>query len=112
MRMLALLIACSGLLLSCGESPPAADQYPGNWETPTIDVIGVLARNEVRGCGEFYQQANVHFSGEYIVACRGRTERDWSLYQVWPRIDRVQRLELSVLLDVGGPPGDELRARD
>ena len=94
------------VLASCSEPASVEEQYTGNWRGPTGDVVGDLMRNNIAGCGEFYQQENQHHDDVYMVACtNGRG--DWTLYQVWPRIDRVQRVSLSELYRIGGAPNVE-----
>lgn len=40
----------------CSEPKKITEVYSGEWEEPSTDVILTLAKNQVRGCGEFYQK--------------------------------------------------------
>lgn len=97
------IVGFSTLLSGCGAPAAVEEQYDGVWSGPTTDVMGALIRNNVTGCGEFYQQENRQHSNEFIVACH-LGDGDWALYQVWPRIDQVQRLSISESARIGGLP--------
>lgn len=90
-------------LSSCGEPPTLAEEFPGDWQEPTPDVIVALAKKQIRGCGEFYQKVAASSSTEYMVACT-RDRKIWVAYRVWPRIDEVLGPDHNAIWKLGGPP--------
>jgi hypothetical protein len=49
-----ILLALSLPLFACGRAPTIEESYSGPWREPTSEVMTTLAKNQVRGCGEFY----------------------------------------------------------
>jgi hypothetical protein len=70
--------------------------------SPTPEVIQVLAKNHVRGCGEFYQKAGPS-RGEFAIACT-RDGRAWTGYLVFTGTEKVLGPDSTLIYDVGGPP--------
>jgi hypothetical protein len=105
---LILLIAMS---TSCGPGPTIKEQYPGAWGSPSGDVARTLAKNGVRGCGEFFQKASVKDSHEYAVACSRTPEGapGWVGYLVWPATGAVTGPDYTAVWDMGGPPRGDPR---
>jgi hypothetical protein len=102
------MIAFMLLVGACSEPVPIAEQYSGEWQQPTPNVIRALMHNGVTGCGEFYQKESTTHSSEFFVACpddRG----NWYSYLVWPNINSVQELGITAVWGIGGPPSDEFR---
>lgn len=111
MVRLILSVALVGLLAACGPADPAseptvAERFPGPWREFTPDVARTLAKNGVRGCGEFYQRlsATMNTPGgeEYLVACT-RDGDTWAGYLVWPSIGRVLGPDVNLIAVVGPP---------
>lgn len=102
-------------LSSCSPGPTMQETYSKvEWSEPTTGVMRVLAKNSIRGCGEFYQKANPDYAGEYAIACTrlpdGRAS--WAGYLVWVGIDKVEGPDLTaVYMKFGGPPR-ELTKKD
>lgn len=90
-------------LASCGGPRTLAEEFPGEWQEPTSDVMVALAKQSIRGCGEFYQKSAAFATNEYVVACT-RDGETWTVYRVWPRIDEVMGPDSSALWQLGGPP--------
>jgi hypothetical protein len=108
--ILAAVVMCTG---NDGSNPTSsapstsAEQYATEWQDPTPEVMRVLAKNRVRGCGEFYQKASRQFTGEYAVACTRTPDgrAGWVGYLVWTGTEKVQGPDLTaVYTQFGGPP--------
>ena len=70
-----------------------AQRYPGGWHTDFhVEISRALAKNNIRGCGEFkYKPSTDNVNkdiGEFLVRCTadGKT---WVSYLVWAGIDNV-----------------------
>ncbi len=75
--------ACSG------EQASMAERYPGSWRADFhVGISKALAKNKIRGCGEFKYKPSVKNSGEYLVRCT-RNGTTWQSYLVWAGSDKV-----------------------
>ena len=101
-----LFIGASLILSACGKGPTLEESYAGPWGEPTTDVMVTLAKNGVRGCGEFYQKASKTSQGEYAVACTHNPsgQLEWNLYLVWPAINEVTGPNPIAVWKLGPPP--------
>ena len=93
----------------CGPAPSLQEQYSGPWVEPTAEVMSVLAKNQTRGCGEFFQKANSKSHAEFAVACNrmpdGSGKPAWVGYLVWTASEKVQGPDFTAVdLHFGGPP--------
>ena len=97
-------------LSACGPAATLEEMYSGPWSNPTPDVMRVLAKNSVRGCGEFYQKKNTQFTGEYLVACNrmpdGSGRAAWVVYLVWTGTEQVQGPDYTAVYKIGPPRSD------
>lgn len=96
-----LVTAC--ILSACGPAPTLGESYAGPWQEPSPDVMVLLAKKDIRGCGEFYQKTSISNQGEYAVACT-KDGRNWDGYLAWPRVDEVIGPDLTLVWKIGGPP--------
>jgi hypothetical protein len=106
--------ALSIFLSACGAPATDEEQWAGIWVEPTSEVMQTLARNSVRGCGEFYQKENKAYKGEFAVACNrppdGSGKPGWVGYQVWVGSGDVEGPDMSaVYMKFGGPPRPDPR---
>lgn len=62
-----------------------------------------LAKNHVRGCGEFYQKPAADAPYEYVVACT-RDGETWTAWLVWPASEKVLGPDDMAIWKLGGPP--------
>ena len=70
-----------------------AVEYPGPWrsDASTDDfraIVWTLARENIRGCGEFHYRPSVYHYDQYLVYCTVDA-KIWRAYEVWPRRPRV-----------------------
>ncbi len=88
-----------------GCSPPKTipEEFPGPWKEPTPEVMAVLAKNSVQGCGEFYQKEAQEYRGEFVVACTSNG-KSWAVWQVWTRSGKVLGPDEAMIWKLGGPP--------
>lgn len=116
--LIAFLSVVTSWLRSCTAylntpAPTLEQQYSGEWQDPTSDVMITLGRNSIRGCGEFYQKESKTFRGEYAVVCTqmpdGSGRAQWVGYLVWPRINKVEGPDYLFVYKVGGPPRPDPR---
>ena len=86
--------------------PSISQRYAaGPWLEPSPDVLGALARNRVRDCGEVYEKpafGEIRKDSEYLVYCTLEEPNDWVGYLVWPGINKV----VSTPVDIAVPPPD------
>jgi hypothetical protein len=106
MRHLALMTILT--LASCS-APSNEEMWSNPWSNPTANVMRVLAKNGVKGCGEFYQKANTRSNGDYAVACSrmpdGTDRPAWVGYEVFIHSQEVLGPDLTaVYTQFGGPP--------
>jgi hypothetical protein len=91
------------LTLGCGPPKSLAEEFPGEWQEPTGDVMRTLAQNGVKGCGEFYQKRAAEYSTEYMVACT-RDGDTWTAWRVWTSSNDVLGPDPAAIWKLGGPP--------
>lgn len=66
-----------------------AQRYPGAWASAAnIDITKALAKNEIRGCGEFYYRAAAGSTNEFLVYCT-RDSKTWTSYLVFTSSQKV-----------------------
>ena len=86
--------------------PSISQRYAaGPWLEPSPDVVGALARNSIRDCGEVYEKpafGEIRKDSEYLVYCTLDKPNDWVGYLVWPGISKV----VSTPVDIAVPPPD------
>jgi hypothetical protein len=109
-----LVLILAAIAGGCGATPTEAEQWSGSWTEPTSEVMAMLAKHSVRGCGEFYQKANSAYRGEYAVACNrmpdGSGKPAWVGYQVWTGSGDVLGPDpTAVFTKFGGPPKPDPR---
>ena len=110
--MRGVLFALFSMLMACGKAPTLQESYSGPWGNPTTDVMTTLAKNNVRGCGEFYQKASTTSPGEYAVACTHNPagQLEWNVYLVWPAINEVTGPDPLAVWKLGDPPRELTKA--
>ena len=81
---------------------PLSEQFKGSWLNPTPDVMRILARNGVSGCGEFYQKPN-KIRSEIVVACTDDGV-SWRGHLVLMATENVIGPDDTLVNQVGGPP--------
>ena len=107
-------LLCLVALSACSPPPSNEEMWSGAWTEPTPEVMMVLAKDGLLGCGEFYQKANTSYHGEYAVACNrmpdGSGQPAWVGYQVWTGSEQVEGPDMTaVWAQFGGPPRDDPR---
>jgi hypothetical protein len=108
------VVSVAALIGSCGATPTDAQQWSQDWSDPSPEVAIALAKNSVRGCGEFYQKENAEYPGEFAVACNrmpdGSGRAAWVAYQVWIPSEKVLGPDLTAVhMKFGGPPRPDPR---
>ena len=92
-KMKALLVSTVSCLLLCScssEPEPGAARYPGPWSGEAdFSVARILAKNQVRGCGEFYTRRATSAAAEYLCYCTPDGKR-WNAYIVYGAIEKVE----------------------
>lgn len=72
-----------------GAAGSMAQRYPGPWSSEfKLEIARTLAKNQVRGCGEFYYRAASGGSNEYLVYCT-RDGNVWSSYLAFTSAETV-----------------------
>ncbi|MFC1896572.1 hypothetical protein ACFL0Q_07950 [Thermodesulfobacteriota bacterium] len=92
-RKLLLLFLLGVMSLCCFGSAIAdlsiSERYPGPWRHDFNSGISrALAKNNIRGCGEYKYRPSSTDDSEYLVRCT-RDGINWSSYIVWVGIDEV-----------------------
>ena len=103
------LIVLTMLVLGACSAPSNEEMWSKPWSKPTGEVMRVLAKNGVRGCGEFYQKENTRSNGDFAVACSrmpdGSGRPAWVGYEVFVHSEEVLGPDLTaVYSQFGGPP--------
>ena len=96
-----ILLGAVAALAGCAPQP-LSEQFQGDWQGPTPDVMRILAKNGVLGCGEFYQKPN-SISSEVVVACTADGVR-WTGHLVLMASEDVIGPDPTLVNQVGGPP--------
>ena len=64
-----------------------SERYPGPWRDDfNTGISRALAKNKIRGCGEYKYRPSSNDHNEYLVRCT-RDGVNWSSYIVWVGID-------------------------
>ena len=68
---------------------PLYERYPGPWRDDfNASISKTLAKNSVRGCGEFKYRLSSKDKDEYLVYC-SRDGKSWVAYLVWISIAKI-----------------------
>lgn len=107
MRYAALLLTIA--VTGCGSPPTDQQMWSAPWTEPTSEVMRILARNQAKGCGEFYQKENSTSKGDFAVACSAMPDGSglpgWVGYEVFvPQEDVLGPDYTAVFQKFGGPP--------
>ncbi|MCD4811339.1 hypothetical protein K8R14_01890 [bacterium] len=66
-----------------------SERYPGSWRDEfNTGISKALAKNKIRGCGEYKYRPSSKNHNEYLVRCT-RDGVNWSSYIVWVGINKV-----------------------
>jgi hypothetical protein len=82
------LVFC-GVLCSAVAAPGLAGDFPTPWRRDANpELIRTLAKNGVKGCGDFAWKSRPSQSSEYLVYCT-RDGRTWSAWLAWTAAEKV-----------------------
>jgi hypothetical protein len=74
------------------EHPEVSRSYSLPWREPDnsemIAIGKALAKNKIRGCGDYYIRPSSGEDGEYLVGCSSDS-KNWSYYMVWTYASEV-----------------------
>lgn len=89
-RVIAAAAAVMFCTLSLPVSAAMAQDYPAPWKRDAVPALTrTLAKNGVRGCGDFAWRQRADGSSEYLVYCT-RDGRTWSAWLAWTASEKVQ----------------------